>query len=112
MELKGKVAEGLVNSAHSNATVIAAGPLTLQPHSKAYRVVLTKWGSDQLTVHNEYFDVEGVVEDLQAACSQAKSYFEAGSYFKPHEMVAATVEFAERVKRYSGPIESIYRPAA
>ena len=104
-EFKGKAALSLVPG---DVRVIAASPLTLQPGSMAYRIVVAVY-LEQFVVYNEYFKVEGVVEDLADACAKADSYFENGNYFQPTELAEATHEFAKRVARHADFIKSIYR---
>ena len=104
----GKVALALVAG---EAQVIAAGPLTLQPSSRAYRIVMANF-LGQFVVFSEIFRVEGTVENLAEACSKAQSDFDQGSYFPATELAEATVEFAKRVARHAEFIKSVYRPAA
>ena len=56
LDIANRLALGLVNNTY-DYSVIAAGPLTRQPGTMPYRVVLTARDS-QFTVHREYFDIE------------------------------------------------------
>jgi len=93
-----------------NHKVIAGGPITLQPHSRAYRVVIANWG-DKLSVHQEIFDVDKAdnADDLAEACRNAESWLDQGSYFGYDELHKAQSEFANRLTKHAYHVESIYR---
>ena len=107
-ELQKRVAfNGLVRGDHK---VFAAGPITLQPASKPYRIVMVKWSDDQISVHTEIFDVAlENVSDLAFDCSEAKSCLEHGSYFKPEEIVQAQRIFADKLDHHCRFVESVLR---
>jgi hypothetical protein len=92
-DLKNKVAMKLVAG---NFRVIAAGPLTHQPHSLPYRIVMVDYGHE-LSVHTEIFDLDGPQVDLAKACETAVSHFHDGNYFKTEDFVKAAQRFAERL---------------
>ncbi len=102
------VAVGLVRG---DVRVMAAGPLTKQPGTSAYRIVLACTG-DQFVVWTEYFPHLTGSKDLSLDAVDVSSYVESGDYFKLNELAAATERFAERVKAHAGYIESVYRDAA
>jgi hypothetical protein len=107
--LKDRIALSLVND---DERVMAAGPLTKQPATRPYRVVLVNWGI-QFSVHNQLFaDNEDPITDLAFSCSSSlSSYLENGDYFKVEDFPKAVERFAERVKRNAEFIKSIFRPA-
>lgn len=79
--------------------IIAAGPLTKQPHSVPFRVVLRVQPNGGYVVHNQYFPEVG------------KPSFCDGSYFQtgPENFVDATKKFADRVTRYAPTLATAYR---
>ena len=111
--------------------LIAAGPLTKQPGTKPFRTVIVQYADESLSVHDECFQNEAVIEQINdgdlgepnilpgwigrpvnkgrpcAVCHP--SYLHQGSYFKSHQLVEATQCFAERLTRLSMYLESIYR---
>jgi hypothetical protein len=94
-DLQAKLALSLVTG---NERVLAAGPITHQPHTRPYRIVLVDQGHE-FSVHSEVFEIDQPQEDLAAACQSAKSYFHEGNYFKPHDFVKAANRFAERLAK-------------
>lgn len=113
-QLSNRVARTLVGNVPIvnvlTATVIAAGPLTKQPGTLPYRIVLVNWGC-KLTVHRQTFDIRNISDsDLATACSKAESELTSGQYFLPSELVKATVAFGERLKDDAeNHYESVYR---
>jgi hypothetical protein len=111
-DLKDRIALTLVKD---DERVMAAGPLTKQPATRPYRVVIVNWGDDRFSVHNQYFtdSVEaGPITDLAFSCSaQFTSYLESGDYFKAEDFPKCIERFAERCKRNAEFVQSIFRPA-
>lgn len=108
-ELQKRVAfNGLVRGDYK---VFAAGPITLQPASRPYRIVMCKWGDDKISVHTEYFEgiKEEQVKDLAFDCSEAKSFLEGGHYFKPQEIAIAQRIFADKLEHHCRFVESVLR---
>ena len=76
-----------------NATIIAAGPLTKQPSSDVYRIVLRDLGEDGFVVHSQSFrlcDGRLIPEG-----------YSNGDYYKADSLVRATVRFCERLKQHA-----------
>ncbi len=102
---------GLVQTDHSRDTsgvVIAAGPLTKQPLSIPYRIVLVQYDDGHFSVHFEQFKEmpEGATDVIK------KCNFYEGSYFGPHQLPEAVKCFGERlVKREYINVMSLYRTA-
>jgi len=88
--------------------VIAAGPITHQPHSRAYRVVLVNKGN-RFVVWNQYFDLGTTVDHL-SDCDNG--FFGDGSYFRPNQLAEATECFGRRIADTAHHIKSIYREEA
>lgn len=104
VELQDRLALSLVKS--NDERIMAAGPITRQPSTVPYRVVMVNFGT-QISVHNQYFDCEGT--DLAAACESAVCYLENGDYFNPEELKECIERFAERCKRHAEYAQSIFR---
>lgn len=85
------------------ATLIAAGPLTKQPATMAYRIVLVSRCSGDYVVWKQYFSN---YPDIR------KSHYESGSYFKPDEFSVAAAEFGRRVTDDARFYDSLYRDDA
>lgn len=112
--LAGKIAIGSeIRGTASKDCLIAAGPLTKQPGTMPYRVVLVVKG-DEFIVYDEIFDTEGlpspsyshdVLDDIP------ESRFENGSYFYGDQFAEAVVRFATRLADHSGSLRSLYREA-
>jgi len=79
--------------------LIAVGPLTKQPSSCWYRIVMADKG-DKLVVWSE---------TVPKYPSGEGSSFSSGTYFKPDQMSDANEAFANRVARQTSMIGSIYR---
>ena len=93
--------------------VFAAGPLSLQPGGRPYRIVMVKWDDDKISVHQESFDVKlENVKDLAFDCSDAESSFDNGEYFKPEEMPEAQRSFGKKIERHAQFTESCFREDA
>lgn len=96
-------------------TVLAAGPLTKQPGTQSYRVVLVENGKDEFVVWDEIFEqpdnlpidsrysalrhrlplAEGVKHP------QTRSYFTNGGYFPVDQLGRAIKLFAKRVGQHA-----------
>ena len=94
---------GTATTTDSDDILVAAGPLSKQPCSLPFRVVLVKTKT-QFIVYNETFRQE-VLSEFRTN----QSDFCSGDYFKDTELVAATKKFAERVVRKSETLQSLYR---
>jgi len=81
--------------------ILAAGPVTHQPHSSIFRVVLA-WVDSQLVVWQQRF-VRGGHGELR------HQGFDGGEYFDDTELTEAAAVFAGRIKRDSGSYASVYR---
>lgn len=100
--------ENLVGSA-SNGRLLAAGPMTKQPGTRPYRLVLLRNGNG-FTVHAEFFPENIKFENkLQLNVTEYETDLGGGSYFQPHELVRATQCFADRLARNAEFFESLYR---
>lgn len=105
-DLKDRVALTLVKG--QDERVIAAGPLTKQPLTVPYRVVMVNWG-DRLSVHNQCFSFSGSITDLALSCEQFASYLDNGDYFKIEEFVKCIERFTERCNKNAQYVQSIFR---
>lgn len=81
--------------------ILAAGPVTHQPHSSIFRIVLA-WVDSQLVVWSQRFVRDGDGELRHRG-------FDCGEYFDDTELTEAAVAFAGRIKRDSGSYVSVYR---
>lgn len=108
-EFKDRIALTLVKD---DERVIAAGPLTKQPGTCPYRVVIVNWG-DEFSVHNQLFDdsyKDGPITDLADSCSaEFISNLDNGDYFKTEDFVRCIERFAERCKHNAEFVGSIFR---
>lgn len=109
-ELQNVIALGLPRG---DNRVIAAGPITLQPHSRPYRIVMVNWGNN-FSVHTEFFEVD--TDEIKAgnvglldACENASTYLENGNYFKPTDFEKAVRLFSDKLNNHLQFLESIYR---
>ncbi len=111
MKLNQRVAMDLVKTdmEGSHGKIIAAGPITLQPNSRAFRVVMMTWSTGSFSVHKEFFEVEGKVPDLAVACQSAKSFIDDGEYFQSTQIGTAMLCFAEKVQEGFECVLSVYR---
>lgn len=80
--------------------IIAAGPLSKQPSTVPYRIVLLEYGNGSLSVHHQMFNS---VDNL------AKGSFAHGHYFQKDQIADATKKFAEKVTEHSGYLNSTLR---
>ena len=90
--------------------ILAAGPLTKQPGTRAYRVVLVSRGGE-LVVYNQHFPDFTDMSRIDLLPSE-HSYFETGSYFADTELVKATQAFAKRIADHAETLASCYRTDA
>jgi len=88
--------------------VIAAGPITHQPHSHPYRVVLVDRG-DQFVVWDQFFTLGTGVETVDQLKSYDDGDFSNGDYFPATALAEATERFGKRVAEKAHHIRSIYR---
>jgi hypothetical protein len=106
---------GLLIGTATRNKLIAAGPLTKQPETLPYRIVLIANGP-KFTVHTEYFDDSQIIEKTANAQPGdpilAESSLSGGNYFNADELVKATIAFAERLAKNAEYIQSIYREVA
>jgi hypothetical protein len=108
--------EGLFNVLRGTATeergLIAAGPLSRQPQSTPYRVVLARDGQG-FTVHCESFQASDLASavgvSFRSTRTVYKSWLSNGYYFKAGELVEATKKFAERVAQQAEFLTSLER---
>jgi len=104
MDRTAKVQPGTLAIINEDCTkfgpVIAAGPLSKQPHTIAFRVVLVQRDDGSFVVWNQYFPNYP---------DRGEQNLESGDYFQTHQLVESTQRFAERVVRHSGTLASIYR---
>lgn len=94
----------------SNNKILAAGPLSKQPHSKPYRIVLIGYVDGKFSVHHQIYNSEDAttLDDLKVGGSSL-SY---GHYFSATQLVEATKKFAEVVAHHAEYLESLYRKVA
>ncbi len=101
-QLKNKVVWGLLLTDDS---VFAAGPLTKQPGTVAYRIVLRKInGARPFVVHMERFP-EFTVEHPDFK----NPTYDGGQYFEVGELDKAIKAFGERVAANADYVRSLYR---
>lgn len=109
-DLKNVVALDLVPSrGEPNVKIIAAGPITKQPSTQPYRIVLAATETE-FVVWTEYFHGFGgnsLSEALQH--ENVHSSFDHGNYYKPDELAEAMRKFAQRVNNNADYAESVYR---
>jgi hypothetical protein len=100
----------------NDGRIIAAGPITKQPMTRPYRVVIVNWG-EKFSVHNQLFADTALTNeavennDLAQNCEQVTTWLESGDYYKPEEFPKAVVRFSERLATNADHIRSIFRPA-
>ena len=110
-ELRSKIdlAPGVV--APNQAELLAAGPITKQPHTNAFRTILVSWHGE-FVVWTQYWDSDDERHWDEGALSvKGAGYADQGDYFRPNEFDKATARFAERVARDARTITTIYREA-
>jgi len=106
--LRSLICPTLVVTETPDATVIAAGPITKQPHTLPTRVVLCVTRRGEYVVWNEY--LSGLYTD-DGTLSPTHYSFSDGNYFRPQEFEKAQTRFAERLLKQvtSGNIASVFR---
>jgi len=107
---------------HGSLNVIAAGPLTKQPGTMPYRIVILQDSDGKYSVHNQvYSDLGNLVDpdvrllaELGATSDKPPCaslchghYFGAGA----EGLTKATIKFCEKVRDHAPMVESIYREA-
>lgn len=83
--------------------VLAMGPLSKQPGSTPYRIVLIE-RDDKLIVY-----AQGFKENENGTLDFGKTSFSQGDYYGPDELVKATQRFAERTAKHAEYLQSLYR---
>jgi hypothetical protein len=110
--LQGVLALSLVQSIREEGPrIIAAGPITRQPGTNPYRMVLADTGNE-LVVWTETFRLDtfdASHDDLATACREGSSSFDHGNYFQADQLVEAMKKFAQRVNNNADFAESVYR---
>ena len=98
--------------------ILAAGPITWQPCSNPYRVVL-RWlphgGPDnlgQLVVHTQVWPTPKVDAEGNLDLSQAESGFTEGNYFSRSQLVEAVSRWVQRLTTDMVHLKSVYRRLA
>ncbi len=91
----------------SHPEIIAAGPLTHQPASTPYRMVLVQKRDGSFVVYTEFFTA--LPEDVPQLLPVPSSSFANGHYFKADQLVEATQKFAERLAAKAPEFASLYR---
>ena len=87
--------------------IIAAGPITKQPYTRPYRIIIRLNSNGELVVCNQYFDINKDYDDLYLACLKANSDYGNGVY-TTHLSDAISV-WAKRLSNDTTYTESIYR---
>ena len=88
--------------------VIACGPLTHQPMTQPYRVVLVAL-EDQFVVWDQFFDLETDVPTVDTLEDYDTGDYANGDYFRADQLDQATARFAERLATCAEYVKSIYR---
>ncbi len=95
--------------------IIAASPITYQPASNPYRIVLRYFahggreGKGQFVVHNQIWCDPKLDTDGKLDLDSSDFGFENGDYFNADELVPAMKRWVERVNRDIGHLPSMYR---
>lgn len=102
----------------ANHFMLAAGPLTKQPMSMPYRIVLIEYhngkrrqmyNESSFSVHAEIFKQEDLVERIgNGGICDYSSFLHQGDYFDSHSFAAAVKRFGERVASDSVHVGSCY----
>lgn len=105
-------------SVTQSVRMLAAGPLTKQPMTMPYRIVLLEhrkpgtspfYNDSSFSVHSEIFKSETLIEDEQnGRVTDWESYLHQGDYFKPGQFAEAVKRFGERVANDSIHVASCY----
>lgn len=82
--------------------ILAAGPLTAQPGSAIFRVVLAV-RDNFIVVWSQRFERDDDESPVR------HTGFDSGDYFLPEELAKATAKFAARIKADSACYASVYR---
>jgi hypothetical protein len=99
LEASGFSLRALDGTGGGQYAVIAAGPITKQPKTTAFRVVMVDW-RDRLGVHTQYFP---------AFPSDDGSHLEGGRYYGPSQATDAVADFGERLAASAQGISSCLR---
>ncbi len=91
----------------SGSDIIAGGPLTRQPMTKPYRIVLRDLGEEGFVVHYQYFKTNPKLVPPHLVHDS----FGDGDYFKANEIEQAALRFGRRVMLDAKHYASIYREA-
>jgi len=108
---------------HGSCYVVAAGPLTKQPNSMPYRIVLLQWPDGKYSVHDQiYSDLGNLVDpdvtllaELGATPNKPpRASLAHGHYFKAgaEGLTDATLKFAHKIQSHAPMVETIYREPA
>ena len=103
-KLKGKVVFQILEMICINNNVFAAGPITKQPGTTAYRIVLRKLnGNHPFVVHTQHFpNYEVDFPDF------SKNYFSNGTYFTANELTKAVECFGKKIVENAVFLASLY----
>ena len=103
----------VIRGSATDGELLAAGPLTKQPGSLPYRIVLHRHGNS-FAVHSEYFNQNLLDEgELLSNIYVYKSHLEYGHYFNENEFVKAVEKFSEKLALHARLyFPSLYREAA
>ena len=99
----------LVIGSASESNLIAAGPLSKQPATMPYRIVLVDRGSEEnhdYVVYREYFDEEQLQDVIENPV--VSSHFADGTYCG-NDLVRAVGLFGEKVAFHAKYLESLNR---
>lgn len=83
--------------------VVASGPLTMQPNTLPFRIVLLAYADGTYSVHDE----------ILSAMRNNESSYSHGDYFgnTADDLIAATKKFAQRVTGNTNSFRSLFRKA-
>lgn len=85
--------------------LLAAGPLTKQPGTRPYRIILADLG-DEFVVHTEVLQDDSPDLSEPITCG---SFYETGDYFDAKQLGQAYKRFGERVVKNADYADSVYR---
>jgi len=86
--------------------ILAAGPITKQPHTLPFRVVLRVIPSGEFVVHDQIWEFN---RPLPLDVRFIVYGFDCGDYFSIDNLPAAVKRFAQRVAETVPGIQSLYR---
>ena len=91
--------------------IVAAGPLSKQPGSTPYRIVLVAYADGSYSVHHQTFREDDMDKLQRGEFHTISSSLAHGSYFRegPEELVKATVKFADKVTAHAPYLASLFR---